>query len=73
MSLELQYRIKSNPKYLEYLRNNSIWYKYLNRTPYSFKDFVSSVNSYYELRPSDKIVKMLNNINMLQTFLDVLK
>ncbi len=73
MSLELQYKIKSNPKYLEYLREHSIWYKYLNRSQYSFKDFVSSVNAYYGLRPSDKIAKMINNINMLQTFLDVLK
>ena len=40
MSLELQYKIKSNPMYHEFIRQNSIWYKYLNRNPNNFKYFV---------------------------------
>ena len=73
MSLELQYKIKSNPMYHEFIRQNSIWYKYLNRNPNNFKYFVDAVKERYELKPSARFNKMLNNINMLQAFLDMLK
>ena len=39
MTLELQFKIKNNPYYLKYLRENSIWYKKLNREPETFKIF----------------------------------
>ena len=39
MILDLQFRIKSNPRYIEYLREHSYWYKFLNRNPNSFGAF----------------------------------
>jgi len=73
MSIDIQYKIKTNPLYLQFLRENSIWYKHLNRDSDNFKYFESAVKEKYGLNPSDRFNKMLNNINMLQTFLDVLK
>ena len=73
MSIDLQYKIKNNLMYQKFLRENSIWYKYLNRNPLSFNDFISDMKDKYELKPSDRLNKLLNNISLIQNFLDVLK
>ena len=73
MSIDLQYKIKNNLMYQKFLRENSIWYKYLNRNPLSFNDFISDIKDKYELKPSDRLNKVLNNISLIQNFLDVLK
>ena len=56
-----------------FIRENPYWYKRLNRNPNSYKDFIVDMKNKYKLNPSDKFNKMLNNISMIQTFLDVLK
>ena len=40
MDLYLQYKIKSNPNYIRFLRENSNWYKYLNRNPIYFNETI---------------------------------
>lgn len=73
MTLDTQFKINSNPNYQRFIRENPIWYKILNRNPLEFKNFVLEVKDKYELKVTDRINKMLDNINTLQTFLDVLK
>jgi len=73
MTLELQYQIHSNPNYIRFLREYSYWYKILNRNPASFKDFIYDMKDKYKLKPSDRLNKMLDNISMLQSFIEVLR
>lgn len=73
MTIELQIKINNDPKQISFLRENPIWYKRLNRNPYLYKEFIIDMKDKYKLNPSDKLNKMLNNISMIQTFLDVLK
>lgn len=73
MSLELQYRINSDPRLKQFLRENSYWYKYLNRSNTYLKPFISDMKDKYKLKTTDKINKLTNNISMLRAFLDVLK
>ena len=73
MSLELQYRINSDPRLKQFLRENSYWYKYLNRSNTYLKPFISDMKVKYKLKTTDKINKLTNNISMVRTFLDVLK
>lgn len=73
MSLDIQYKIKNNANYLKFLRENSYWYKYLNRNPAYFKQFEEEVKNAYKLRPSDRISKALNTFEMVQTLLSTLK
>lgn len=73
MTIELQIKINNDPNQISFLRENPIWYKRLNRNPYLYKEFISDMKDKYKLNPSDKLNKMLNNISMIQTFLDVLK
>ena len=73
MSLELQYRINSDPRLKQFLRENSYWYKYLNRSNAYLKPFISDMKDKYKLKTTDKINKLTNNISMVRAFLDVLK
>lgn len=73
MSLELQFKLKSNPNYLRYLRTHSIWYKELNRNPASFALFEEKVKEEYRLRPADRISKALEMIEMAQMIISTLK
>lgn len=73
MNLNLQYRINQDLRLKQFLRENSYWYKYLNRNEIYYKDFVNDMKDKYKLKPTDKINKMVDNLNMVKTFLDVLK
>ena len=73
MSIDLQYKIASDPNLMRFLREYSYWYKYLNRSDDYFRDFVMDMKDKYGLKASDRFNKMLDNINMLQMFIDVLK
>lgn len=73
MSLEIQFKIKNNQNYLRYLRENSYWYKYLNRNPKLFKLFEEEMKEKYQLRPMDRISKALNTIEILQSIMSTIK
>lgn len=73
MTLETQFKLKSNPLYLEYLHSNSYWYKILNRDSLKFKDFVNEVKINYKLRPSDKINKVIGTFELISNIMSSLK
>lgn len=73
MTLDVQFKLKSNPNYIKYLRENSNWYKILNRNPESFSDFEEEMKEKYQLRPSDRISKALSAIEMIQAIMGAMK
>ena len=73
MNLALQYKINQDKRLKQFLRENSYWYKYLNRSEIYYKDFINDMKDKYKLKPTDRINKMVDNINMISSFLDVLK
>ena len=73
MSIDTQMRINNDPRLKQFIRENPIWYKYLNRNPDNFKSFVTNMKDTYKLNTSDKISKTMDNLSMIQAFLDVLK
>ena len=73
MTVENQIRIAGDPLLTRFIREYPIWYKRLNRNPDLFKDMIMDMKEKYKLTTSDKINNTLNSINMLKTFLDVLK
>ena len=66
MTLDLQFKLKSNPMYLKYLHENSYWYKILNRDPDMLK-------TNYKLRPSDRLNKALSTFEMVSAIISSLK
>jgi hypothetical protein len=73
MTLDIQFKIKNNDLYKEYLRENSEWYKVLNRNPGAFKEFEENVKIRYGLRPTDKINKFIDTAHMISTLVSSLK
>ena len=68
----VQEKIKSNPKYLEYLHTHSYWYKNLNRDFKFFKEFESEAKTAHKLYSKDKIERALNLLDTLNTILSTL-
>lgn len=73
MNLDIQFKIKNNPKYIQYIRENSYWYKILNRDSMMFSEFEKEVKEVYKLRASDKLSKALSTIEMFQNIVSSLK
>lgn len=65
--------IKSNPLLYSYLRANSSWYKRLNRSSSALKEMEKEAKQYYKLTFSDRFEKFTNSMQMISTFMDVLK
>lgn len=72
MQLETQFQINSDPRLKSFLRENSYWYKYLNRSPAYIKPFIKEMRDKYKLTPKDRINKITNDINTFKTFLSIL-
>ena len=73
MSYEIQRRIDNDINLKRYLRENSNWYKKLNRSDDSFPYFVEEMKVRYKLTIGDKINRTIDNISMLESFIDVLR
>ena len=73
MTYMLQNRINADINLKRFLRENSYWYKVLNRNENAFPEFVADMKVKYKLTTSDKINRTIDNIGMLQSFLEVLK
>lgn len=65
--------IKNNELVYRYLRDNSSWYKYLNRNSSVLKEVEEQARKHYEVRTEDKIKKLSSRIDMISSFLDLLK
>ena len=65
MPLEIQFKLRENPLYIKYLRENNIWYKRLIRNPNLYNKFIDEMKIKYKLRPSDKIEKIVDTLDIV--------
>ena len=73
MDTKIKIIIDSNPNYKRYFRTNSYWYKILNRNPFLIDDFIREVKEKYKLRTTDKINDIMDKIDMVSKFINVLR
>ncbi len=73
MDIKTQLIVRSNPNIYRFLREESYWYKYLNRNPESIKDLEKRMKNKYKLTTEDKLERVGNSISLLHSFMDVLK
>ena len=71
MNLILQYKIKQNPNYQKFLRENSNWYKYLNRSPYYLTEFEKEMKVTYKMTTKDKLDRFSNNLDRISQIIDI--
>ena len=73
MDLKTVYYIRSNPPLNHYLKYHSYWYKELIRNPSSLKTLEQEMKKEYKLTTEDKISKLNDRMNMIASFLEVLR
>ena len=73
METKVKILLDSSPYYKEYIRYNSYWYKILNRNPDMIDTFVKEVKEKYKLRASDKISDVIEKVDMISKFVNVLR
>lgn len=65
MRFDVQLKLKENPLYVKFIRENSQWYKILNRNPDKFNDMVNAMKVKYKLRATDKINNVLDSVDLV--------
>lgn len=73
MDIKIKLFLDSNPDYKRYLRENSYWYKTLIRDPKMIDVLVEEVKDRYKLRTTDKINNIIDKIDMVSKFINVLR
>ena len=73
MDVRTQMIIRSNPNMYRFLREESYWYKYLNRNPNYIKELERTMKNKYQLTTKDKLEKLNQRISLIHNFMDVLK
>ena len=63
----------NNKNYYQYLKENSFWIKYLNRSDVAYYEFVEYVKDKYSLKFSDKVSSAINTIEIANSVLSILK
>lgn len=71
MRFEIQLKLKENALYTKFIRENSHWYKILNRNPDMFDRMVSEMKEKYKLRTTDKINNVVDSVDLITKFLKV--
>lgn len=69
----LQISFRENPKMFELLKQNSYYFKGLNRGVVDYKKFVSDMKIKYKERTSDKLESIMDNMELVSSVLNVLK
>lgn len=65
MKYEVLEKLKKDEKYLKLLRQNSNWYKQLNRDPSSYDAFVREMKKKYKLRTIDKVDNFVDGVDLV--------
>ena len=73
MTLDVIFRINKDENLHRYLRENSYWYKLLNRDPRLINKMEEDMKKAYKLTLEDKVSDLTSKINLIKGFLDASK
>lgn len=73
MRLDIQYKLKANPMYIQFLRENCEYYKVLTRSPDLFSEFERCAKERYKVRFSDRLEKIASSMELINSLVSTLK
>lgn len=73
MNLETIFKINNNPMLHKYLKENSYWYKILNRNPKMLDKMTEDMKKAYKLTFEDKVENLNSKMNLIKGFMDAIK
>ena len=65
MKYEVINKLKNDKKFLKYLRENSYWYKELNRNANNYYKFIKVMKEKYKLRTIDKVDNFVDSVDLI--------
>lgn len=65
MKKEILDKLLSNKTYHKCLRENSNWYKILNRNPNEYNNFIEEMKVKYRLRVIDKVDNIVDGVDLI--------
>ena len=71
MFYEVKDKLDKDPRFKKYLRENSNWYKKLNRDPNSYNEFVKDMKVKYKLRTIDKIDNFVDTVDLVTKIINI--
>ena len=71
MKIDVLNRLKQDKKYLTFLRENSDWYKKLNRDSDNIDLFISEMKEKYHLRTIDKVDNIVDSVDLITKILNI--
>ncbi len=72
MRYDIREKLYSDPNNVKYLRENSFWYKKLNRG-ISVETMIEEMKERYGLRLKDKVDKIGTGMDLINAFMNVTK
>ena len=73
MQLNTLFALKKDAKMHAYLRENSEWYKLLNRSSSNYDLYIKAMKKKYHLNVTDKISDTIDNIDMIASVINTIK
>lgn len=73
MNIQTQILVRSNPNIYQFLRENSYWYKYLNRDPNSIHALEKEMREKYKLTTEARLEKLNEKVSLIHSFMDIMK
>ena len=71
MNYEIKQKLNNDKKYLYYLRENSNWYKNLNRNKNEYDNFIKEMKIKYKLRTIDKIDNIVDSVALITKIINI--
>ena len=71
MKYEIIDKLHKDNKYLYYLRQNSYWYKNLNRSNNYYDKFIKEMKIKYKLRAIDKVDNIIDSVDLITKIIDI--
>ena len=70
MKYELLEKLHKDKKFLGYLRQNSYWYKELNRDSKLYNKFIHEMKIKYKLRTIDRVDNFVDSVDLITKIID---
>lgn len=65
MIYAIKEKLLEDEKYLQFLRENSNWYKILNRDKNEYNNFLKEMKIKYKLRTIDKVDNIIDSVDLI--------
>ena len=72
MDIELQHKILKDKDQTKYLKEHSEWYKYLNRTPSNYKEFLNESKKHKRNQNMGKINNVIDTLDTVNTVFKII-